>query len=82
MKAVKHRVMMSGDKDRYSLGAFAVPVEGTIIKAPKELVDDDQHPRLFKDFDFTDFLFYSYSEEAKPIDSAHQIYAYASLLNS
>ncbi|XP_021276746.1 probable 2-oxoglutarate-dependent dioxygenase AOP1 [Herrania umbratica] len=81
MKAAKHRVMMSGDRDRYSLGAFAVPVEGTIIKAPKELVSEE-HPQVFKEFEFTDFLFYASSEEAKKIDSAEQIYAYASQLRN
>ncbi|TYH36293.1 hypothetical protein ES332_D13G254900v1 [Gossypium tomentosum] len=78
MKAVKHRVMMSGVKDRYSIAAFTIPVEGTIIKAPKELIDD-QHPQLFKDFDFMDFLFFSFSEQVKLIDSPDQIYAFASL---
>ncbi|KAA3486024.1 putative 2-oxoglutarate-dependent dioxygenase AOP1 [Gossypium australe] len=78
MKAVKHRVMMSGVKDRYSIAAFTIPIEGTIIKAPKELIDD-QHPQLFKDFDFMDFLFFSFSEQVKLIDSPDQIYAFASL---
>ncbi|KAK8545159.1 hypothetical protein V6N13_066459 [Hibiscus sabdariffa] len=78
MKAAKHRVMMTGDKDRYSIATFTVPVEGTIIKTPPEFVDE-QHPPLFKDFDFTDFLFFSFSEQAKLIDSADQIYAFASL---
>ncbi|WRX33303.1 hypothetical protein QQP08_025790 [Theobroma cacao] len=47
MHAAKHRVMMSGDKERYTFGAFAVPVavKGSIIKAPKGLVDED-HPQL------------------------------------
>ncbi|KAE8678797.1 calcium uptake protein 1 [Hibiscus syriacus] len=78
MKAVKHRVMMNGDKDRYSIAAFTIPVEGTIIKIPEELIDE-QHPRLFKDFDFMDFLLFSFSEQVKLIDSADQIYTFASL---
>ncbi|GMI84237.1 hypothetical protein like AT1G52820 [Hibiscus trionum] len=78
MKAVKHRVMMNGDKDRYSIATFTVPVEGMIIKTPDEFVDE-QHPRLFKDFDFMDFLFFSFSEQAKHIESADQIYTFASL---
>ncbi|KAE8720715.1 hypothetical protein F3Y22_tig00018568pilonHSYRG00031 [Hibiscus syriacus] len=43
MKAVNHRVTMSGDKDRFSIATFAMPVEGEIISTPKELVDE-QHP--------------------------------------
>ncbi|KAK8515543.1 hypothetical protein V6N13_139481 [Hibiscus sabdariffa] len=69
---------MTGDKDRYSIATFTVPVEGTIIKTAQEFVDE-QHPPLFRDFDFTEFLFFSFSEQAKLIDSADQIYAFASL---
>ncbi|MBA0574451.1 hypothetical protein Golob_001652 [Gossypium lobatum] len=78
LKAVNHRVMMSGDKDRFSLAAFAIPVEGTVIKAPKELIDE-QHPQLYKDFDFMDFFLFAFSDPAKHIDSGEQLQAYASL---
>ncbi|MBA0633172.1 hypothetical protein Godav_001806 [Gossypium davidsonii] len=70
--------MMSGDKDRLSLAAFAIPVEGTIIKAPKELIDE-QHPQLYKDFDFMDFFLFAFSNPAKHIDSGEQLQAFASL---
>ncbi|TYI48397.1 hypothetical protein E1A91_D13G245600v1 [Gossypium mustelinum] len=78
LKAVNHRVMMSGDKDRFSLAAFAIPVEGTIIKAPEELIDE-QHPQLYKDFNFMDFFLFAFSDPAKHIDSGEQLQAYASL---
>ncbi|KAK5829730.1 hypothetical protein PVK06_013523 [Gossypium arboreum] len=58
MHAANHRVMLSRNEYRYSLGTFAVPVEGTIIKAAKEMVDEE-HPRVFKDFDFMDFVDYA-----------------------
>lgn len=54
MHVVKHRVMVSREKDRYSLGAFAIPVESTIIKATKELVDG-QYPQVLKDYGYMDF---------------------------
>ncbi|KAG8471720.1 hypothetical protein CXB51_036483 [Gossypium anomalum] len=76
--AVNHIVMMSGDKDRFSIATFAMPVEGTIIKAPKELVDE-QHPQLYKDFDFMDFFLFAFSNPAKQIDSGEQLQALASL---
>ncbi|XVE98545.1 hypothetical protein REPUB_Repub03eG0115100 [Reevesia pubescens] len=76
MHAANHRVMFSGDKDRHSLGAFAVPVEGTIIKAPKEMVDEE-HPQVFKDFDFVDFVNYANSEGSLRIDSAKKLFMYA-----
>ncbi|KAK8319396.1 hypothetical protein V6Z11_A13G238900 [Gossypium hirsutum] len=78
LKAVNHRVMMSGDKDRFSIAAFAIPVEGTIIKAPKELIDE-QHPQLYKDFDFMDFFLFAFSDPGKQIDSDEQLQAFASL---
>ncbi|XP_017609099.1 probable inactive 2-oxoglutarate-dependent dioxygenase AOP2 [Gossypium arboreum] len=78
IKSVNHRVMMSGDNDRYSIATFAIPVEGTVIKAPKELIDE-QHPQLYKDFDFMDFFLFAFSDPAKHIDSGEQLHAFASL---
>ncbi|XWS27175.1 hypothetical protein CRYUN_Cryun26dG0092500 [Craigia yunnanensis] len=77
MHAAKHRVMLRGDEDRYSLGAFAVPVEGKIIRTPKEMVEEE-YPQVFKDFDFMDFLSYAISEESLSIDSA-KVFIYAAL---
>ncbi|OMO52411.1 Oxoglutarate/iron-dependent dioxygenase [Corchorus capsularis] len=76
MHAAKHTVKLSGNKERYSLGAFAVPVEGTIIKAPKEMVDE-QHPQLFKDFDYMDFVNYAVSHQSLAIDNANKLFKYA-----
>ncbi|MBA0564363.1 hypothetical protein Golob_009310 [Gossypium lobatum] len=39
-------------------GTFAVRVKGMIIKAAKEMVDEE-HPRVFKDTDFMDFVDYA-----------------------
>ncbi|XP_050365268.1 probable 2-oxoglutarate-dependent dioxygenase AOP1 [Argentina anserina] len=78
MHAAKHRVMMSGEKERYSLGQFVDPVEGTIIKAPKELVDEE-HPRILKDIDYTNFSKFFYSDEGRFIDTQMQIFAFAGI---
>ncbi|XP_038993928.1 probable 2-oxoglutarate-dependent dioxygenase AOP1.2 [Hibiscus syriacus] len=79
IKAVNDRVMMSGNKDRFSMACFAVPAEGTIISTPKEFVDE-QHPQLFKDFDFKEFIIlFAFSEQASHIESTKQIHAFASL---
>ncbi|KAK8525004.1 hypothetical protein V6N13_015998 [Hibiscus sabdariffa] len=56
-----HRVMMTGDKARYSAGLFSIPKAGYIIKAPDELVDEE-HPLLFKPFDHVEFLRFYYTE--------------------
>lgn len=57
-----HRVMMSGNEARYSAGLFSTPKEGYIIKAPEELVDEE-HPLLFKPFDYAEFLKYYHARE-------------------
>ena len=50
-----HRVTLTGDEARYSIGLFSVPKEGSIIKAPDEMVDDD-HPLLYKPYDHHKFI--------------------------
>uniref|UniRef100_A0A1J3IL58 Putative 2-oxoglutarate-dependent dioxygenase AOP1 n=1 Tax=Noccaea caerulescens TaxID=107243 RepID=A0A1J3IL58_NOCCA len=50
-----HRVVITGKKDRYVAGLFLPPKEGVIINAPEEIVDDE-HPRLYKPFDFEAYL--------------------------
>ncbi|WCJ29766.1 2-oxoglutarate (2OG) and Fe(II)-dependent oxygenase superfamily protein [Euphorbia peplus] len=75
LHAVKHRVMMKGDKDRYSVEAFLVPTEGTLIKPPKQLIDQN-HPQIFREFDFMKFLNFSFSTEGMAIDSPKQLFAF------
>ncbi|KAL8458122.1 hypothetical protein ACS0TY_035853 [Phlomoides rotata] len=60
-----HRVMMSGDKDRYSVGLYSLPKPGYIIKAPEEMVDEE-HPLLFKPFDHHKFIDFKYSRTPTP----------------
>ncbi|PPS05081.1 hypothetical protein GOBAR_AA15581 [Gossypium barbadense] len=69
---------MSGDKDRFSIAAFIIPNEGTVIKTPKELIDEE-HPQLFKDFDFMKFFFFAFSDPARRIDSGQLLYEFAAL---
>lgn len=56
-----HRVMMTGNESRYSVGLFSIPKAGYVIKAPEELVDEE-HPLLFKPYDHVQFLQYYYTE--------------------
>ncbi|MBA0700513.1 hypothetical protein Goari_020451 [Gossypium aridum] len=58
--------------------SFVIPIESTKIKTPKELIDE-QHPQLYKDFDFMGFFLYAFSDPAKHIDSGEQLHAFASL---
>ncbi|XAR50600.1 hypothetical protein NMG60_11004962, partial [Bertholletia excelsa] len=64
-----HRVMMTGNEARYSAGLFSIPKAGYIIKAPEELVDED-HPLLFKPFNYAEFLEFYYSEAGQRAQSA------------
>ncbi|XP_073298391.1 probable 2-oxoglutarate-dependent dioxygenase AOP1 [Primulina huaijiensis] len=57
----QHRVMMRGDVVRYSIAIFSVPREGYIIKAPEEMIDEE-HPLLFKPFDYSKFLDFYYKD--------------------
>ncbi|KAJ8773981.1 hypothetical protein K2173_009412 [Erythroxylum novogranatense] len=50
-----HRVMMTGDKARFSASFAIFPKEGYVIKAAEELVDED-HPLVLKPFDFFEYL--------------------------
>lgn len=53
--APEHRVMMTGSEVRYSVGLFAMPRAGQLVRAPDELVDEE-HPLLYKPFDHMEFL--------------------------
>ncbi|KAL2952602.1 hypothetical protein AAZX31_19G120300 [Glycine max] len=58
-----HRVMMSGNETRFSIGLFTVPKPGFIIKAPDELVTEE-HPLLFKPFVQSEFMKFLRSSES------------------
>ncbi|XP_021298679.1 probable 2-oxoglutarate-dependent dioxygenase AOP1 [Herrania umbratica] len=73
LHAPYHRVMMSGDKARYSIGLFSIPKGGYTIKAPDELVDE-AHPLLFKPFDHVQFLGFYYTEAGQKAESALKVY--------
>nr|GEW21955.1 probable 2-oxoglutarate-dependent dioxygenase AOP1 [Tanacetum cinerariifolium] len=62
LRPAVHRVVLSGDKDRYSIGVFSVPKDEKTIKAPEEMVDED-HPLLFKPFVYEEFFKFFRMEE-------------------
>ncbi|EOA22614.1 hypothetical protein CARUB_v10003282mg [Capsella rubella] len=71
-----HRVMLTGKKTRYSTGLFSVPKTGVTIDSPDELVDEE-HPRLFKPYDYNDFLHFFSTEAGRSAQSA--LHAFAAL---
>ncbi|KAK1416816.1 hypothetical protein QVD17_25933 [Tagetes erecta] len=50
-----HRVMMNKNKTRFTLALFELPKAGNDLKAIEKMVDDE-HPLLFKPFDYEEFL--------------------------
>ncbi|CAN7106887.1 unnamed protein product [Brassica rapa subsp. narinosa] len=68
-----HHVVITGEKDRYVAGLFLRPIEGLIINAPEEIVDDE-HPRLYKPFNFEDYFTFAYVDTTKRDLSALKAY--------
>ncbi|XVE52140.1 hypothetical protein DITRI_Ditri02bG0098500 [Diplodiscus trichospermus] len=68
-----HRVMMKGNKTRYTAGLFSIPKPGYTIKAPEELVDE-QHPLLFKPFTHDQFLVFLSTEAGQTAECALSAY--------
>ncbi|XP_057438009.1 probable 2-oxoglutarate-dependent dioxygenase AOP1 [Lotus japonicus] len=59
-----HRVMMTGNETRFSVGLFTVPKPGHMIKAPEELVTEE-HPLLFKPYVHSEFMRFLQSSEGE-----------------
>ncbi|XP_047333484.1 probable 2-oxoglutarate-dependent dioxygenase AOP1 [Impatiens glandulifera] len=68
-----HRVTMTGNEARYSLGLFSFPNQGYVIKAAEELVDED-HPLLYKPYDHVEFLSFYHTEEGQRSEDALKAY--------
>nr|XP_043624050.1 probable 2-oxoglutarate-dependent dioxygenase AOP1 [Erigeron canadensis] len=56
-----HRVVMTGNMARYSLGFFSVQKATSLVKAFDEMVDEE-HPLLYKPFNYGEFLKFFYKE--------------------
>ncbi|CAM8970476.1 unnamed protein product [Rhodiola kirilowii] len=72
LHAVRHKVTISGSKDRYSCGVFTTVKEGVLVEAPRELVDNE-HPIRYKPFIYTDFM--SYFVESMNMEDALEVFA-------
>lgn len=68
---MKHRVVMGGNRERYSCGLFSIPKEGAMIRVPTELVNTD-HPLRYRPFKFSDYMSYFVSNIR---DDALEVYA-------
>ncbi|KAL5705590.1 hypothetical protein ACHQM5_023876 [Ranunculus cassubicifolius] len=72
LHAARHRVMMSGDKTRYSFASVTLPKDETVVEAPKELIDE-AHPQLFRPFKYIDF--FKHYQSTLNEDDALEVYA-------
>ncbi|KAL0845695.1 hypothetical protein Bca101_018941 [Brassica carinata] len=63
-----HRVLMTAKKTRYSTALFSVPKSGVIIDSPEELVDEE-HPRMFKPFEYNDYRDFFNTEAGRTAQS-------------
>ncbi|XP_024980448.1 probable 2-oxoglutarate-dependent dioxygenase AOP1 [Cynara cardunculus var. scolymus] len=66
LHAPLHRVVLKGNTNRFSLALFALPKTGYTLKAIEEMVDEE-HPLLFKPFDYEDFMKFLFTSR-RPID--------------
>ncbi|XP_057502886.1 probable 2-oxoglutarate-dependent dioxygenase AOP1 [Actinidia eriantha] len=66
-----HRVTMSGEEARYSLGLFSFQKE--IIHVPEELVDDE-HPLQFKPFDHFGLLRFFHANVETQTECSAKVY--------
>ncbi|KAK9274122.1 hypothetical protein L1049_018936 [Liquidambar formosana] len=72
LHAAKHRVVMSGNKERYSCGLFLVPKDELKIEVPRELVDKER-PLKYRPFTYPEFLSYYFANMTS--DDALETYA-------
>ncbi|WVZ18032.1 hypothetical protein V8G54_005354 [Vigna mungo] len=56
LHAATHRVMMSGEKERFTFGAFVAPKDEMKIEVPCRLVDDKIHPLRYRPFNYGEFF--------------------------
>ncbi|GJY58939.1 probable 2-oxoglutarate-dependent dioxygenase AOP1 [Tanacetum coccineum] len=68
-----HRVVMTENMARYSLGFFSVQNSSSFVKSFDEMVDEE-HPLLYKPFQYGEFLKFFYKEGGIKSKSALKTY--------
>ncbi|KAH0780551.1 hypothetical protein KY290_000149 [Solanum tuberosum] len=54
LTSAQHRVVTTGDKERFSIQVFSFPNPDYTVKVPQELVDEE-HPLMFKPFKLPEY---------------------------
>ncbi|RWV81213.1 hypothetical protein GW17_00057390 [Ensete ventricosum] len=62
LRAQLHRVMVGGEDTRYSAILGSLPKDDVMVEVPEELVDEE-HPLMYKPFNYPSFVNFTYSEE-------------------
>ncbi|WMV06896.1 hypothetical protein MTR67_000281 [Solanum verrucosum] len=57
LTSAQHRVVTTGDKDRFSVQLFSLLNPDYTLKVPKELVDEE-HPLMYKPFKMPEYTKY------------------------
>ncbi|XP_010535123.1 PREDICTED: probable 2-oxoglutarate-dependent dioxygenase AOP1 [Tarenaya hassleriana] len=72
IRSCEHRVTMSGNKKRYTLGLFSF-VTGT-ISVPEELVDEKDYPLKYKPFDNISLIEFYATDEGRKAENTLKAY--------
>ncbi|KAG0467564.1 hypothetical protein HPP92_019144 [Vanilla planifolia] len=77
LKAPTHRVKMDGSKKRYSVIYSTLPRNlDEAIYCPTELIDQE-HPLMYKSFNYYDYLKFKFSDEGEKHEDALKAYCAA-----
>ncbi|CAK7357489.1 unnamed protein product [Dovyalis caffra] len=55
-KSLVHRVMVNPEKERISIATNCHPSNDTSVGPPKELIDKDSNPAIYRNFTYKEFL--------------------------
>ncbi|XP_014500861.1 probable 2-oxoglutarate-dependent dioxygenase AOP1.2 [Vigna radiata var. radiata] len=75
LHAATHRVVMSGEKERYTFGAFVAPKDEMKIEVPRGLVDNKMHPLRYRPFNYREFLNFFASTRSRNLENALEVFA-------
>ncbi|THU65863.1 hypothetical protein C4D60_Mb05t08120 [Musa balbisiana] len=73
LHAKLHRVLVGGGETRYSAIFGSHPKDDVMVQVPEELVDEE-HPLIYKPFDYLSYVNFRHSEEGVKSDDSLKAY--------